>query len=207
MATLIAQALVGPEVTLRPLALDDVAALAAAAAESREHFSLSIVPNGADEMRRYVERFVRQQELGSRLPFATIWRGRVVGSTSFIEPRVWEWPRGSDWQRVDRPDTVEIGSTWLAESAQRTRCNTEAKLLMLTHAFEHWEVHSVSFRTDERNDRSRRAIERLGAHFEGIRRADMPGADNTVRSSAYYSIVGAEWPATRRRLQQMLARG
>lgn len=120
MALLTTPVLVGPEVTLRPLALDDVG----------------------------------------------------------------EWPPGSDLHRFDRPDTVEIGSTWLAASAQRQRCNTEAKLLMLTHAFEHWRVHSVSFKTDERNVRSRRAIERLGARFDGVRRADMPGVDGTVRSSA-----------------------
>ena len=84
--------------------------------------------------------------------------------------------------------------TWLAASAQRTRCNTEAKLLMLAHAFERWQVHSVSLKTDERNARSRRAIERLGARFDGLRRADMPGADGTVRTSAYYSILAAEWP-------------
>jgi RimJ/RimL family protein N-acetyltransferase len=126
----------------------------------------------------------------------------VVGSTSFIEPRVWDWPPGSALQRSDRPDVVEIGSTWLAASAQRTRCNTEAKLLMLAHAFERWQVHAVSFKTDERNARSRRAIERLGARFDGVRRADMPGADGTVRNSAHYSIVAAEWPAVRARLDR-----
>lgn len=208
MVSVVTQILVGPEVTLRPLSLDDVAALAEAAAESREHFGFSMVPDRVDGMQRYVERFLRQQEEGSRLPFTTIWRGRVVGSTSFIEPRIWEWPNSSELQRAERagrPDAVEIGSTWLAETAQRTRCNTEAKLLMLTHAFEHWEVQGVSLKTDERNSRSRNAIERLGARFEGIRRADMPGTDGTVRNSACYSIVATEWPAIRRRLQQMLA--
>jgi len=145
---------------------------------------------------------LRQRAAGDRLPFVTVWRGRVVGSTSFIEPRVWDWPAGSALQRIDRPDAVEIGSTWLAASAQRTRCNTEAKLLMLTHAFERWQVHAVSFKTDERNVRSRRAIERLGARFDGVRRADMPGADGTVRNSAHYSIVAAEWPAIRARLRR-----
>jgi N-acetyltransferase len=198
--------LVGPEVTLRPLALDDVNALAAAAAESREHFGLSVVPDGPAEARTYVEKFLRQQAEGSRVPFATIWRARVVGSTSFIDPRTWDWPRGSDRQRTDEPDTVEIGSTWLAHSAQRTRCNTEAKLLMLAHAFDVWGVHSVTFKTDARNERSRRAIERLGASFDGIRRADMPAADNTVRNSAYYSILAPEWPSIRRTLEAHLSR-
>ena len=76
---------------------------------------------------------------------------------------------------------------------------------MLSHAFERWEVHSVTLKTDERNQRSRRAIERLGAQLDGIRRADMPGADGTVRSSAYYSIVAAEWPAVKERLARRLA--
>ena len=197
--------LVGPEVTLRPLSVTDVLALTAAAAESREHYRLSTVPDGPDAMRAYIDKLLKQQAPGDRIPFVTIWRGRVVGSTSFIEPRVWNWPAGSAQQRTDRPDTVEIGSTWLAASAQRTRCNSEAKLLMLGHAFERWEVHSVSFKTDERNDRSRRAIERLGARFDGIRRADMPAADGSVRNSAYYSIVSAEWPAVKARLEARLA--
>ena len=194
--------LVGREVTLRPLVVDDVDALVAAAAESREHYGLSAVPDGPDATRAYVARLLRQREAGDRLPFVTVWRGRVVGSTSFIEPRVWDWPPGSALQRSDRPDVVEIGSTWLAASAQRTRCNTEAKLLILAHAFERWQVHAVSFKTDERNARSRRAIERLGARFDGVRRADMPGADGTVRNSAHYSIVAAEWPAVRARLDR-----
>ena len=101
---------------------------------------------------------------------------------------------------------MDIGATWLAASAQRTRCNTEAKLLMLTHAFEVWRVHRVALKTDERNTASRRAIERLGARFEGVRRADMPGQDGSVRHSAYYSIVQAEWPAVRRTLESALAR-
>lgn len=201
--------LAGAEVTLRPMVIDDVAALAEAAAESRAHYALSHVPEGRDATRAYVERMLRQRDAGDRLPFVTVWRGRVVGSTSFIEPRVWAWPPGSALQRTDRfgtfADTVEIGSTWLAASAQRTRCNTEAKLLMLTHAFDRWQVHSVSLKTDERNARSRRAIERLGARFDGLRRADMPGADGTVRTSAYYSILAAEWPAVREGLQRKLA--
>jgi len=196
--------LAGAEVTLRPMAIDDVAALADAAAESRAHYGLSHVPDGRDATRAYVERQLRQRDAGDRLPLVTVWRGRVVGSTSFIEPRVWAWPPGSALQRTDRPDTVEIGSTWLAASAQRTRCNTEAKLLMLTHAFERWQVHSVSLKTDERNARSRRAIERLGARFDGLRRADMPGAGGTVRTSAYYSILAAEWPAVLEGLQRKL---
>src|SRR5262249_62180093 len=113
----------------------------------------------------------------------TVWRGRVVGSTSFIEPRSWQWPPGSALQRTDRPDVVEIGSTWLAASARRTRCNSEAKLLMLAHAFERWAVHAVFFKTDQRNERSRRAIERLGAGLGRIRRGDNPRGGGAGRDS------------------------
>jgi RimJ/RimL family protein N-acetyltransferase len=205
MALLQTPVLVGREVTLRPMRIEDVGALADAAAESREHYGLSVVPASREAMTAYVSRLLAQRDRGDRLPFVTEWQRRVVGATCFIEPRVWDWPAGSALQRTDRPDAVEIGSTWLAASAQRTRCNTEAKLLMLSHAFERWEVHAVMLKTDERNQRSRRAIERLGARLDGIRRADMPAADGIVRNSAYYSITAAEWPGVKERLVRRLA--
>jgi len=80
---------------------------------------------------------------------------RVVGGTSYLDLQQWRWPPGSPLQRTDRPDALEIGATWLSASAQRTRCNTEAKYLMLSHAFD---VHRVALKTDERNSRSRQAI-------------------------------------------------
>ena len=95
---------------------------------------------------------------------------------------------------------MEIGYTWLAQSAQRTRCNSETKYLLLEQSFDTWKVHRVSFRTDERNERSRKAIERLGAKFEGIRRCDMPGIDLSVRNSAFYSILLDEWPEIKKQL-------
>jgi RimJ/RimL family protein N-acetyltransferase len=194
----------GVEVTLRPLSVDDVEALAAALAESREHYGFSEIPEGLEETRRYVEKALGQQAAEQRIPFTIVWCGRVVGTTSYYDFQPWEWPVGCDLQRRDRPDTLEIGYTWLAVSAQRTRCNTEAKYLLLSQAFDFWEVHRVCLRTDVRNERSRRAIERLGAHFEGVRRADMPGQDCTVRDSAFYSIVSAEWPQLQNRLREIL---
>ena len=194
----------GVEVTLRPLSVDDAEALAAALGESREHYGFSEIPEGLEETRRYVEKALRLQAADQRMPFTVIWCGRVVGTTSYYDFQPWEWPVGCDLQRVDRPDTLEIGYTWLAASAQRTRCNTEAKYLLLSHAFDSWEVHRVSLRTDVRNERSRRAIERLGAQFEGVRRADMQGQDCTVRDSAFYSIVSAEWPQVKNRLREIL---
>jgi RimJ/RimL family protein N-acetyltransferase len=194
----------GPTVTLRLLEVDDAAAVAVAASESRGTFSFTRVPDGPDDARRYIEGALAERSTRGRIPFAILWHGRLVGSTSYLDPGYWRWPAGSPLQRSGTPDVVEIGATWLAASAQRTRCNTEAKLLMLGHAFDVWQVHRVSLKTDERNAQSRRAIERLGALFEGVRRADMPGADGTVRSSAYYSIMRAEWPAVRERLDTTL---
>ena len=102
------------------------------------------------------------------------------------------------------PDVVEIGWTWLAPDAQRTGINTEAKLLMLTHAFESWLVHRVCLRADRRNERSRAAIQRLGAQFDGVVRAVQIAYDGTVRDMAVYSILDSEWPEIRGRLEGLL---
>jgi RimJ/RimL family protein N-acetyltransferase len=193
-----------PHLTLRPLALDDAAALASAAAESRDNYDYIPVPNGVAAAQAYVESALRQKAAGERYPFAILWQGRVVGTTSYYDYAPWRWPERSPMQRSDRPDALEIGYTWLAASAQRTPCNTTAKLLLLTHAFETWQVHRVSLRTDVRNARSQRAIERLGAKFEGILRADKPALDDTVRDSARYSIVRAEWAEVRAGLERRL---
>jgi RimJ/RimL family protein N-acetyltransferase len=197
----------GATVTLQPLRLADTAALATAASESRDEYAWTRVPTDEDDARRYIETALAERATGRRLPFAIVWNDRIVGSTSYLDLQHWRWPAGSPHARAaDEPDVVEIGATWLSASAQRTRCNTETKHLMLVHAFDVWGVHRVGLKTDERNTRSRRAIERLGARLEGVRRADMPGQDGTVRSSAYYSIVRAEWPDVRRRLEEALAR-
>ena len=196
----------GLTVTLRPLTLDDADPMALAAAESRQHFTYTRVPDSVEDARRYIETALADRDTGRRLPFAIVWHDRLVGSTSYLDIQHWRWPIGSPNQRAELPDALEVGSTWLAESAQRTRCNSEAKYLLLSNAFDAWEVHRVALKTDERNAQSRRAIERLGAQFDGVRRADMPGQDGTVRSSAYYSIVRAEWPDVRKRLEAALSR-
>lgn len=195
----------GQTVTLRPLSVADADALAAAAAESRSQYVYTRVPDGVEDARRYIETSLAEREAGRRLPFVIVWQDRVVGSTSYLDLQRWRWPAGSAFARTDYPDVVEIGATWLAASAQRTRCNTEAKYLLLSNAFDAWRVHRVALKTDERNAQSRRAIERLGASFEGVRRADMPGQDGSVRSSAYYSILQAEWPDVRKKLEDALA--
>ena len=204
MTAPLVEVLKGPTVTLRLLEIGDAAAMASAATESRQTFGFTRVPDGLDDARRYIDLALAERTTRGRIPFAILWHDRLVGSTSYLDPGYWRWPAGSPWQRTGVPDVVEIGATWLAASAQRTRCNSEAKLLMLRHAFDVWQVHRVSLKTDERNAQSRRAIERLGALFEGVRRADMPGADGTVRGSAYYSIMRAEWPAVRDRLEAAL---
>lgn len=195
----------GDNVVLRPLTSADAEALAAAAAQSRETFQWTWVPEGLSETRAMIEKALQQRRDGTRYPFVTVFRGEVVGWTSYFRIEFWDWPEDHAQAGRKTPDAVEIGGTWLSQSAQRTRCNTEAKLLMLRHAFETWHVHRVHFETDERNTRSRNAIARLGAKLEGIRRADRPGRDGAVRNSARYSIVAAEWPEVRENLRKMLA--
>lgn len=197
--------LIGREVVLRPLVAQDVEALAAAAGENRSNYRFNPVPDGPAEAEAYIGKALQEQSAGERMPFAILWKERIVGTTSYSEIRPWQWPEGSALQRQARPDVVEIGHSWLAASAQRTRCNTEVKYLLLGHAFEVWEVHRVAFRTDVRNEISRAAIERLGAKLEGVRRADKPARDGTVRDSVFFSIVRSEWSSVRAVLERRLA--
>ena len=129
--------------------------------------------------------------------------GTVIGSTRFFNLERWSWPPGHARHGNLFPDVCEIGYTWLTRSAIRTPANTEAKLLMLTHAFEAWQVLRVCLHTDVRNQRSRAAIERIGGKFEGILRAHRMAADYIARDSARYSIMAAEWPAVKQRLGQI----
>jgi RimJ/RimL family protein N-acetyltransferase len=191
----------GARVVLQPLDPTDVAALHAAASEDRATYAFTTVPATEAAMRDYVAEALAEEAAGRALPFAIIDRatGRVVGSTRFLD--IQYWPGGPP--RV--PTVVEIGGTWLASSAQRTSINTECKVLLLTHAFDTWHVHRVCLKTDVRNERSRRAIERLGASYEGVRRAHKPATDGGIRDSAYYSITAPEWPDVRAALQARLA--
>jgi RimJ/RimL family protein N-acetyltransferase len=114
------------------------------------------------------------------------------------------WPPGTRGAVGEVPSVADIGYTWLGASAQGTGVNRESKYLMLSLAFETWNVHRITLKSDTRNTRSRIAIEALGAHLDGVRRADSRGADDTVRDTAYYSIVSAEWPGVRERLRARL---
>ena len=197
----------GRFVRLEPLTDAHAGALLAAAGGSRETYGLTLVPGRAAEAAAYIETALAEQRATRSLPFVTVDRatGRVIGSTRFLNIEFWPWPSGNHYQRgPERPDVVEIGATWLAAAAQRTPINTEAKLLMLTHAFDHWRVHRVSLMTDARNQRSRNAIVRLGARFDGILRATRPASDGAIRDTAAFSILEAEWPAVRANLQARL---
>jgi RimJ/RimL family protein N-acetyltransferase len=152
-----------------------------------------------------------KREAGDHYPLVTTLRDepRIVGTTRFYDITRWDWSSlfpGSDRHQRHEPDVASIGYTWLIPSAQRTPINTEAKLLMMTHAFETWGVRAVRLQTDARNDRSRAAIERLGFALDGVIRADRPGADGAVRDTAVYTMVAADWPAHRARLWARLAR-
>lgn len=197
----------GTHVRLEPLALGHLDGLVAAASGSRVTYTY--FPDAREAMRGYIESALANQDAGTALPFATIdWAtGRVIGATRFMNIEFWPWPAGNPHQRgADVPDAVEIGATWLTAAARRTPANTEAKLLMLTHAFETWRVHRVRLVTDSRNFQSRDAILRLGTRFDGILRAAREGADGEIRHSAFYSMLDTEWPAAKARLEQRLAR-
>jgi RimJ/RimL family protein N-acetyltransferase len=142
------------------------------------------------------------------VPFAIVrvHDGIVLGSTRFWNLERWAWPQGHPLHGRGVPDACEIGYTWLSRSAIRTVANTESKLLMLTHAFEAWQVLRVCFHTDVRNQRSRAALERIGGQCEGILRAHRMAADHIPRDSVRYSIVASEWPAVKQRLLQFVDR-
>ena len=187
----------GHLVRLEPLTRDHVPGLVQAASGSRETYRLTQVPHSDDTMRAYVDTACAARDAGTAVPYATIERttGEIAGSTRFFDIQYWTWGPDSPHQRgADFPDAVEIGHTWLAPWAQRTGINTEAKLLMLAHAFEVWRVHRVRLTTDARNARSRAAIERLGARLDGVLRAASAAYDGEIRDTACYSILDNEWP-------------
>jgi N-acetyltransferase len=159
--------LTGSEVVLIPLTRSHCSTLERVAgefAQKKPEYPFSFVPLTAADVRSYVDAALHQREAGERYPFAVQWNRTIVGSTSYAALDFWTWPEESAQMRRRGPDAVEIGATWIAPSAQRTRCNTESKFLLLIRTFEDWKVHRVTLKTDERNSRSRRAIERIGAN-------------------------------------------
>jgi len=186
--------LTGKIIQLEPLTVNHVPDLTIAGQdESIWQYMLYGTIRTEVEMRGWVNDILDRQAEGTDLPFAVIYRetGRAIGATRFmdINPR----HRG-----------VEIGGTWYAMEYQHTAVNTEAKYLLLRHAFEVWQCIRVQFKTDLRNERSQRALERIGAMREGVFRNHMILRDGTIRHSVYYSILDSEWPVVKRGLEDRL---
>ncbi len=194
----------GTLVRLEPLSLRHAADLAAAAEEDRGTYGFTVVPR-ADGVAAYVAEQLDRASAGTMVPFAQVRvaDGRAVGCTALWDPRT--WPGRDDLC------AVEIGWTWLGAGAQRTGVNLEAKLLLLRYAFETLGVARVDLKTDARNERSRRALERLGARFEGVLRSwspsRAPGEEGRLRDSAMFSVIASEWPSTRAHLLARLGIG
>ena len=198
----------GRYIRLEPLEHRHIAGLVAASAADPSLYQWSPVPQGEVEAARYLETALAWQEARTAVPFAIVRMndGVVIGSTRFWNLERWAWPQGHPRHSREFPDACEIGYTWLTRSAIRTSANTQAKLLMLTHAFETWQVLRVCFHTDARNQRSRAALERIGGKFEGILRAHRMAADYVPRDSMRFSIVAGEWPGVKEALGRLLDR-
>lgn len=193
----------GSLVRLEPLAVEHANDLARAAEEDRSSYAFTLVPR-ADEVGGYLQaQFDRVTD--GLVPFAQIRQsdGRAVGCTAYWDPRY--WPGRKDLR------AVEIGFTWLGASAQGCGINAEAKLMLMRHAFEELHVARVDLKTDARNERSRRALEALGATFEGVLRnwsvSWAPGEEGKLRDSAMYSVVGADWSTVKAGLLERLTVG
>lgn len=146
-----------------------------------------------EDFQAFTDRAFAEQERGESVVFATVERssGRIIGSTRFMN--------------IDRASRrVEIGSTWIAPAWQRTAVNTEAKYLMLRHAFETWQCLRVELKTDALNQRSRKAIRRLGAKEEGTLRKHLVTWTGRVRDTVYFSILDTEWPEVKARLEERI---
>ncbi|HEY5033448.1 MAG TPA: GNAT family protein [Actinomycetes bacterium] len=187
----------GRHVRLEPLEPDHVTGLAAATAGDEEVWRwLPSFPADEAEMRAVVAAALAERDSGLRFPFAVLeaGSGRVVGSSSYL-----------DIDPVD--ERIEIGWTWLSRSVWRSAVNTEAKLLLLGHAFDDLGCERVALKTHHQNERSQAAIARLGAVREGMLRHHVRHRDGTWRDSVYYSILSAEWPEARDRLRARLTGG
>ena len=181
-------------VLLEPLTFAHEPGLRQAAADG-ELWTLRVtsVPE-PEQTQAYIDTALRMQTEGTRVPFAVIEQstGRVLGSTSYhdILPAV---------------KRLEIGYTWYAQSVQRTHVNTACKRLLMTHAFDTLGCHVVGWRTDHLNLASQRAIERLGAHKDGVIRGQALRRDGTIRDTVMYSMTASEWPAAKTQLTQEYA--
>jgi N-acetyltransferase len=193
----------GARVRLVPLGPEHVSDLAVAVEENRSSYGFTTVPR-SHEVDGYIRAQLDRRDSGL-FPFAQIRRAdmQAVGCTAYWDPR--------NWPNRDDLCAIEIGWTWLSASAQETGINMESKLLLFEHAFESLGVTRVDLKTDARNERSRRAIARLGATFEGVLRqwspSRAPGEDGQLRDSAMFSVIASEWPTVRTTLRRRLSRG
>lgn len=196
----------GRIVRLEPLSYAHVDGLVEAAAGDRSIFKWTPVPQGEAQVRRYIDAALAMRDSGTAMPFAIIGLddNLVKGTTRFWNMEYWVWPQNHPLHGNKNPDVCEIGHTWLSHTAIRTGINTESKLLMLTYAFETWKVWRVCLHTDVRNERSRKAIERIGGKLEGILRAQKISVDFIPRDSARYSIIASEWPDVKEKLTALL---
>ncbi|MGH7560470.1 MAG: GNAT family N-acetyltransferase [Gemmatimonadales bacterium] len=188
--------LYGDRVRIEPLDhrhADDL--LAAAADPEIWRFMPIPQPASGGDLLTWIDDAWRRAAAGDQLPFAVVDHAtdRAIGSTRFLEIR-------RSWR------TLEIGWTWLSASAQRTPVNTECKYLLLRHAIEELGALRVQFKTDARNERSQRSLERIGAVKEGVLRKQRINWDGFVRDAVYYSIVDEDWPAVKARLEKLLSR-
>lgn len=184
----------GKVVRLEPLSESHVPDLTISGQdESIWHYMLYNTIRTEQQMHSWVLDLLDRQTKGTDLPFAVIHleSGRVIGATRYLNIR----PQ-------DR--ALEIGGTWYAVEFQRTAVNTESKYLLLKHAFEGLKCIRVQFKTDLRNERSQRALERIGAVKEGILRSHMITPDGYIRDSVFYSILASEWPVVKARLEEKL---
>jgi N-acetyltransferase len=203
--TLLKPQLMGRVVRLEPLQMQHVSGLVMASTGGADLYRMTRVPADEGEARDYVQAALLARDAGTAAPLAVVRLGdeSVIGSTRLWDLQRWSWPEGHPRHGRTEPDTCEIGHTWLAPSAIRTGANTEMKRLMLTFAFETWGVQSVCFHTDARNERSRQAISRIGARYEGILRSHRLATDGRPRDSARFSVTAEEWPAVKAHLAEL----
>jgi N-acetyltransferase len=183
----------GYGVTLRPTTPKDAPALTAAAAASPDDAYRWTYVDRTEK--GWVDTIAGWATTG-RLIYTVRVEGEVVGATGFYDV---EYFTGGD-----SPDVCEVGHTWYVPAMRGTTVNPACKLLLFTHAFETWKVARIGMRTDARNATSRAAMLKLGMTFEGVRRRHMPGADGTLRDTAYFSAVPEDWPGIKRGLQARL---
>ncbi len=185
----------GAQVRLEPLTLEHHAALCEVGLDPELWQWIPYRATTAEEMLAYVQNALKDQATGIALPFATVERstGRVIGSTRYMN--------------IDRPNRrVEIGATWIAKPWQRSVINTEAKYLMLRHAFETLGCVRVELKTDALNQKSRNAILRIGAKEEGTLRRHIVTWTGRIRDSVYFSVLDSEWPEVKAALEAKLTR-